>query len=299
MSGKLTDLQLAEIALQLRDRAYARSLLTEILRQDPNNLRAWLIYAQAAEQPLHAAYCLQRALRLKPQPLFAVRWLETLSDQDLLDGKFASGYSLAYPQTPISPFEINAVHEESQDYEWLVARIRDLFQFIQEEFQPPRPERGMHWVINSEIASEEPVMEQQENRVNTGSPTGDPGLWSDGVVTRRPTQDLRCPLLGLLDDERSADGYPSPRNACYAQGVKKRAEWALDLEIQQNRCLTTVFNSCPYYQAHGHRTAKPSRKASKINGSARKILIRQAALFFLLILVTILVTVLLAMQQVR
>jgi tetratricopeptide (TPR) repeat protein len=68
----------ATSAAKQKDFATARSLLKQILKQDPNNLDAWLLAAHVVESRSDAINCLKRVLRLDPGHAYARQKLAQL-----------------------------------------------------------------------------------------------------------------------------------------------------------------------------------------------------------------------------
>ena len=48
------------------DKEAAKNLLTRIIKQDPNNARAWYLLSQAVDQKEYAIYCLEQVQKLYP-----------------------------------------------------------------------------------------------------------------------------------------------------------------------------------------------------------------------------------------
>lgn len=63
---------------QLGQAEQARATLTEMVRQEPDNARAWLILSQVIGDRDQAIYCLQQALRIEPGNAQAASQLEQL-----------------------------------------------------------------------------------------------------------------------------------------------------------------------------------------------------------------------------
>ncbi len=64
-----TQKQLKRAAEALKDEkpTEARQILDDILRQEPNNVDAWLLLFTAIDDPLEKIDCLKRAVRLRPK----------------------------------------------------------------------------------------------------------------------------------------------------------------------------------------------------------------------------------------
>lgn len=66
------------------DRAGARKILTDELRKNPNNSRAWYLLGQLVDSPEQAVKCLERALELQPDnPQIKAKLDELISQQPL------------------------------------------------------------------------------------------------------------------------------------------------------------------------------------------------------------------------
>ncbi len=66
-------IQEAIAAAKRGDRASARDLLGQIVRQEPGNAHAWYILSQVVDRPEQAIYCLERALQTQPSPQIQTR----------------------------------------------------------------------------------------------------------------------------------------------------------------------------------------------------------------------------------
>jgi hypothetical protein len=64
------------------DKAKARQLLTELIRDEPNNESAWLWMSGVVEKPDRQIYCLQQALRINPNNQHASMGLAKLTSQN-------------------------------------------------------------------------------------------------------------------------------------------------------------------------------------------------------------------------
>jgi hypothetical protein len=61
----------AELFIQNDGKAEARPILVDILREDPDNEKAWILSAQVSDVPDEIRYCLQRAIKINPNSLQA------------------------------------------------------------------------------------------------------------------------------------------------------------------------------------------------------------------------------------
>jgi tetratricopeptide (TPR) repeat protein len=75
------NLQNAIQALKAGDRARARQILQTILKSDPRNEDAWVMYAYASDKKEQALYCLQKALDINPFNEKAQKALQKLQGQ--------------------------------------------------------------------------------------------------------------------------------------------------------------------------------------------------------------------------
>jgi predicted Zn-dependent protease len=65
----------ARQAIEQGDKTRARDLLTRVLKEQPQNLEAWLWMSSVVGTPKEQIYCLQQAIRIDPQNLIALRGL--------------------------------------------------------------------------------------------------------------------------------------------------------------------------------------------------------------------------------
>jgi hypothetical protein len=79
--GRSSWFQHVQTAIRQGDKNQARNLLKAVIGQDPNNEEALLLFAQVAEKPEHARYCLERVLQINPNNAQAAKWLEALKTQ--------------------------------------------------------------------------------------------------------------------------------------------------------------------------------------------------------------------------
>ena len=68
----------ARQAMQQGDKPAARNLLRQVLQQNVQDLEAWLLLAELAEQDNQKIICLQQALRVDPENARAGQWLAEL-----------------------------------------------------------------------------------------------------------------------------------------------------------------------------------------------------------------------------
>jgi hypothetical protein len=72
------ELAQAKAAIQENDPSKARSILRKVLEQEPRNVNAWLLFAEAAQKPEHSVECLERVLILEPGNTTAAMRLEQI-----------------------------------------------------------------------------------------------------------------------------------------------------------------------------------------------------------------------------
>lgn len=71
-------LEQARLAKRAGNAAQARSLVSQIIKANPRDEDAWLLFAEVAEKPEHAIYSLEQVLRLNPVNMLAVERLHAL-----------------------------------------------------------------------------------------------------------------------------------------------------------------------------------------------------------------------------
>ncbi len=71
-------LEQAQLAVQRGDKKRARSILREVIRQEPRNEAAWLLLAEFAEKPEHTVAWLEHVLKINPNNVVAREKLATL-----------------------------------------------------------------------------------------------------------------------------------------------------------------------------------------------------------------------------
>jgi len=75
----------AKDAIRQGDLSKARSILRKVLEQEPRNIDAWLLFAEAAQKPEHTMQCLERVLILDPGNATASARLESLRSVSSLE----------------------------------------------------------------------------------------------------------------------------------------------------------------------------------------------------------------------
>lgn len=78
MAGNSSLLDEAVKAAKQKDHAGARMLLQQILKQEPNNLNAWLLAAHVVESRADAIRCFKHVLQLDPNHAYALQKLSEL-----------------------------------------------------------------------------------------------------------------------------------------------------------------------------------------------------------------------------
>ena len=110
-----TLLRQAQEILQKEDRVNARTLLVRLIEQEPRNVQAWMLLAEAVDTKEQAIYCLERALKLDPQNTTTLKWLSILNpDKDSLsEPEHPSAPAAGSPEEklPIKPAEVTAPDE--------------------------------------------------------------------------------------------------------------------------------------------------------------------------------------------
>lgn len=79
------ELDQAKDAIRQGDLSKARSILRKVLEQEPRNIDAWLLFAEAAQKPEHTMQCLERVLILDPGNATASARLESLRSVSSLE----------------------------------------------------------------------------------------------------------------------------------------------------------------------------------------------------------------------
>jgi peptide/nickel transport system permease protein len=89
-----TSLKQAQDLLQKKDRSTARKFLIQLIKEEPRNVQAWMLLAEAVDTKDQAIYCLEYAFKLDPQNSTALKWLTVLSPEK---------YLLPEPEPPSVP----------------------------------------------------------------------------------------------------------------------------------------------------------------------------------------------------
>ena len=103
----------------------ATGLLTRSLRLDPHNELAWLWLSGVLEEPRQQAFCLQSVLRINPANQHALRGLQVLEDQKLIEGGAQPSPGLSQPIEEIATDQRSREHHESWWVSWR-RRRRDI-----------------------------------------------------------------------------------------------------------------------------------------------------------------------------
>jgi hypothetical protein len=86
------------------DKLRARQIITEVLKSEPENERAWFLYAKVAESRQKSIQALEKVLEINPFNSVASRDLELLKQRQAASpGGQSSQVSVPQPQTPL-PF---------------------------------------------------------------------------------------------------------------------------------------------------------------------------------------------------
>ena len=80
MSPKQSIYDQAYTAVQNGDRAFARRLLTQLLKQEPSHLHGWLLASYAMKTREEAIRCLERGLQIDPANVYAKKRLAQLKE---------------------------------------------------------------------------------------------------------------------------------------------------------------------------------------------------------------------------
>jgi len=65
--------------IQRGDQERARALLAQLIKEDPRNVQAWMLLAEAVDTKGQATFCLEQALKLDPSNSTALKWLAILN----------------------------------------------------------------------------------------------------------------------------------------------------------------------------------------------------------------------------
>jgi len=82
MSPKQSIYDQAYKAVQNREYAFARRLLSQLLNQEPDHLNAWLLASYAMETHADAIRCLERGLKIDPANEHAKNRLAKLKENE-------------------------------------------------------------------------------------------------------------------------------------------------------------------------------------------------------------------------
>ncbi len=74
-------LQQAKDAILSWDRTEARTILGQLIKQEPRNVEAWLLLAEAVETKEQAIYCMEHTLKIDPRNPTARKWLGVLKPE--------------------------------------------------------------------------------------------------------------------------------------------------------------------------------------------------------------------------
>ena len=80
MSPKRSIYDQAYAAVQNREFAFARRLLSQLLNEEPNHLHGWLLASYAVKTRTEAIECLNRALQIEPANPHARQRLKKLQE---------------------------------------------------------------------------------------------------------------------------------------------------------------------------------------------------------------------------
>ena len=107
------ELEHAESAIQQGDKSGARSILRKVLEQEPRNVDAWLLFADAAQKPEHTIQCLERVQLLDPGNEIAARRLEQIRqappEETQTDQESVAGLPKNEPSYPANPQPLKPV----------------------------------------------------------------------------------------------------------------------------------------------------------------------------------------------
>lgn len=88
------------------DRATARSLLADLVRQSPREARAWYLLSQVVEQPERAKFCLQKTLEIEPSNAKARQRLEALESGTWTPGAASAAPPASAPLAEMPPVSV-------------------------------------------------------------------------------------------------------------------------------------------------------------------------------------------------
>jgi tetratricopeptide (TPR) repeat protein len=93
----------AVAAAKQKDFASARTLLKQLLKQEPDNVNAWLLGAHVVESPSDAIRCYERVLKLDPNHAYAKQKLSELkSGQPAVPGGPSHAGATVSPSRPVA-----------------------------------------------------------------------------------------------------------------------------------------------------------------------------------------------------
>ena len=80
----------------------------------------------------------------------------------------------------------------------------------------------------------------------------------NGTTHRKATMRSRvsgpCPYLGIVEDPATSYAFPTPANCCF----RTKSSDAIELQHQQDFCLTSRYTSCRLFQESKHGSPSPS-----------------------------------------
>jgi len=205
----------AQEILQKGDRVHARTILVRIIKQEPRNVQAWMLLAEAADTKEQAIYCLERALSLDPQNSTALKWLAVLSPEK---------YTLPEPEPPSIPSAGSP--EKQPPIKPAEVTTPDEIKTSRSPFAPPI----------SESAESAAFKEQKKDipLILTPAEETEPPYY-DVIRTRQtpPHEPLHRPEIAYLPPSRASEPHPEP-----GPGVRSDAHFTQDQIYQIRRELT-------------------------------------------------------------
>jgi hypothetical protein len=88
-------------AMDSGQKALAQNLLGQVIRQDSHQVRAWLLMAEAQDDPERKRFCIQRALAIEPHNDMALRMLAEFSPPTATESdQMGRDFSTATPAPP-------------------------------------------------------------------------------------------------------------------------------------------------------------------------------------------------------
>ena len=121
-------IHLARQAISNGDKASARNILQNVIRADPSNESALMLFVQVAEKPEHARYCLERVLQINPNNVQAAQWLEALNKIQPAQYVITTPTPTSQPaQTPIAerpPAPVPSSRPEAPTHQQITADIK-------------------------------------------------------------------------------------------------------------------------------------------------------------------------------